>query len=30
VFKELRKKKLKDISIIAMEFVPERSLVWLH
>jgi ABC-type enterochelin transport system ATPase subunit len=30
VFRELRKKRIKDISIIAIEFVPERSLVWLH
>lgn len=30
VFRELRKKRIKDISIIAMEYVPERSLVWLH
>jgi ABC-type hemin transport system substrate-binding protein len=29
VFKELRKKKIKDISTIAIEFVPEDLLVWL-
>jgi len=29
VFKELRKKKLKDISTIAIEFVPEDLIVWL-
>jgi ABC-type enterochelin transport system ATPase subunit len=29
VFKELRKKKLKDISTIAIEFVPEDPIVWL-
>ena len=29
VFKELRKKKLKDISTIAIEFVPEYPIVWL-
>ena len=29
VFEELRKKKLKDISTIAIEFVPEEPIVWL-
>ncbi len=29
VFRELRKKKLKDISTIAIEFVPEDPVVWL-
>lgn len=29
VFKELRKKKLKDISTIAIEFVPEDPIIWL-
>ncbi|OGS55830.1 MAG: hypothetical protein A3K60_00040 [Euryarchaeota archaeon RBG_19FT_COMBO_56_21] len=29
VFRELRKKRIKDISTIAMEFVSEDSLVWL-
>ena len=29
VFRELRRKKIKDISTIAIEFVPEDQLVWL-
>lgn len=29
VFKELRRKKIKDISTVAIEFVPEDMLVWL-
>jgi len=29
VFGELRKKRIKDISIVAIEFVPEDQLVWL-
>lgn len=29
VFEELRKKKLKDISTFAIEFVPEDPIVWL-
>jgi ABC-type enterochelin transport system ATPase subunit len=29
VFKQLRKKKLKDISTIAIEFVPEDPIIWL-
>ncbi len=29
VFRELRKKKIKDISTVAVEFVPEKPLVWL-
>lgn len=29
VFKDLRKKKIKDISTIAIEFVPEDPIVWL-
>ena len=30
VFSELRKKKVEDISTIAIEFVPEDVPVWLH
>lgn len=30
VFRGLRKKGIRDFSIIAMEFVPRRPLVWLH
>jgi ABC-type hemin transport system substrate-binding protein len=30
VFRELRKKRIKDISTITMEFVPKRSHTWLH
>lgn len=29
VFRELRKKKVKDVSTVAVEFVPEDLLVWL-
>jgi ABC-type enterochelin transport system ATPase subunit len=29
VFKDLRKKKIKDISTMAIEFVPEDPIVWL-
>jgi ABC-type hemin transport system substrate-binding protein len=29
VFRELRKKKIKDISAVAIEFVPEDLMVWL-
>lgn len=29
VFRELRRKKIKDISTVAIEFVPEDTLVWL-
>ena len=30
VFKRLRRKKIEDISTIAIEFVPQDVLVWLH
>ncbi len=29
VFRELRRKRIKDISTVAIEFVPEGPLVWL-
>lgn len=29
VFRKLRRKRIKDISTIAIEFVPEHMLVWL-
>lgn len=29
VFRELRRKKIKDVSTIAIEFVPEDLMVWL-